>query len=909
MSSQDDESRVAQERLRALLSSVKSKSTLWAYGFLALLMYFAFWIRTRNLPLLRDVSTGGWALGPDLDPYLFLRWAEHIVANGTIMAQDTMRYVPLGFDTSNELLLLPYMIAWFHHFLAFFGLTDSVTHSAVLFPAVMFSLTIAAFFFMSRTLVKDIVSEGQANSIALIASFFLIVIPSLLPRTIAGIPEKESIGFLFMFLAFFFFIKSWQVTHTRAAYGYAGLAALATTAMALSWGGYIYVFVTIGLTGLIVFLYNQVTPQKMQAYLTWLLLSIVFILYATNRYTLLDLLTSPTTAIAFGAGGAMIIHSLRLRYKTTLPYEHVLPAPLYTLMLLGLAGAILSTLFFGISFIPDQLVNIKNVLVSPITDRLGVTVAENRQPYLTEWQASFGGGQGPLATYPLFFILFLIGAGIMVWHVLKETPRIHRLGLTGAFIYFLCAIIYSRYNASSILNGTNTVSLFFYASGFLVLGGVVLKQYFSSEQVSPTHISPGIWLLFALFFFSIISARGSVRTIMVLVPAASIFAGYLAVMLGSHLIPTKEKYSLITFSAGLGIIVLLLTSMCAWTFTEQSLGYARSFGPSLYTQQWQEGMAWVRENTPADAVFTHWWDYGYWVQSIGKRATMLDGGNALPYWNHLMGRWGLTGPSPAEALTLFYTHKVSYLLIDSTDIGKYGAFSSIGSDAQYDRRSYLPTLIRTQKIGETKNGTSYLYEGGFSLDGDIIYQENGTSLFLPGGSAGIGGLSIEFDKKNKVIKQPLAIAVHQGKQYSLKIRYLYQNETLIDFGSGIDAGIMLYPRLTNQNGAPSFQEDTAALYLSPRVIHSQLARLYLFDEQIPGFTLVLQQEDKIIAELKRQNAAFQRLVFAQDELYPGVRGSNFAGPLKIWKITYAPSQQINETYAQTMFPDARLKRA
>jgi len=35
------------------------------------------------------------------------------------------------------------------------------------------------------------------NIIALIATAFFVVIPSLLPRTIAGIPEKESAAFFF----------------------------------------------------------------------------------------------------------------------------------------------------------------------------------------------------------------------------------------------------------------------------------------------------------------------------------------------------------------------------------------------------------------------------------------------------------------------------------------------------------------------------------------------------------------------------------------------------------------------------------------------------------------------------------------------------------------------------------------
>ena len=35
-------------------------------------------------------------------------------------------------------------------------------------------------------------------------------------------------------------------------------------------------------------------------------------------------------------------------------------------------------------------------------------------------------------------------------------------------------------------------------------------------------------------------------------------------------------------------------------------------------------MSWVRENTSEDAVFSHWWDYGYWITTMSDRATLAD---------------------------------------------------------------------------------------------------------------------------------------------------------------------------------------------------------------------------------------------------------------------------------------------
>ena len=43
-------------------------------------------------PGLWDIARNNWTLGPDLDPFFFMRLAKYVVENGTIMAQDMMRY-------------------------------------------------------------------------------------------------------------------------------------------------------------------------------------------------------------------------------------------------------------------------------------------------------------------------------------------------------------------------------------------------------------------------------------------------------------------------------------------------------------------------------------------------------------------------------------------------------------------------------------------------------------------------------------------------------------------------------------------------------------------------------------------------------------------------------------------------
>src|SRR3989344_2812884 len=88
---------IVKKRKEKVIKFFKEKYNLIAYAILALIVFLGIWIRTRNVPYLKDVTTGTWTLGPDLDPFLFNRWAEYIIEHGSLFTVDPMRYVPFGF--------------------------------------------------------------------------------------------------------------------------------------------------------------------------------------------------------------------------------------------------------------------------------------------------------------------------------------------------------------------------------------------------------------------------------------------------------------------------------------------------------------------------------------------------------------------------------------------------------------------------------------------------------------------------------------------------------------------------------------------------------------------------------------------------------------------------------------------
>jgi asparagine N-glycosylation enzyme membrane subunit Stt3 len=392
-----------------------------------------------------------------------------------------------------------------------------------------------------------------------------------------------------------------------------------------------------------------------------------------------------------------------------------------------------------------------------------------------------------------------------------------------------------------------------------------------------------------MFLLGIVSARSAIRLVMILVAPASIILGFFIVHAYSKAeksIDSKKTFAWIIF-----FLILIATIFSGYTMYKETSNQASSYGSnSVYTQQWQKAMSWVRENTPQSAIFAHWWDYGYWIQSIGERATVLDGGNAKSYWNHLMGRYALTGTSNTDALEFLYAHNTTHFLIDSTDIGKYTAFSFIGSNTSLDRRSWLSVMLRdNSQIKETKNSTIILYAGGTSLDEDIIYNQDDKKIFLPADKAGLGAVLVELDEKGS-IKQPLGVFVYQNQQYSIPFRYAYYNGIFTDFGSGIESGVYIFSRI---NDAGSLEQNGALIYLSKRTVKSQLARLYLYKEENPYFKLAHSEDDFVIEQIKTQNPDFK-----EDIIYY----QGFRGPIRIWEVSYPQDIEFKEEYLSIDYP-------
>ncbi len=887
-------------REKKVLDFLKKKISWISFILLGIIIWIN--IRIRMLPLaistitgkpgLWDISRDTYTLGPDLDPFLFFRYAKTIFEQGALPAIDTMRYVPLGYNTLVETKLLPYSISYFHKFLNFFYDKITIEYSAIIFPVVISVFTTIAFFLLVRKIFEN---KGKmfSNITAIIASAFLVTLPSLLTRTIAGIPEKESMGFALMFLAFYFFLSAWKSKKISGAVILGVVSGIFTAVMGLIWGGSVFVFIAIAISGFITLILGKVNKKSLIVYSLWLLCSILFWIPFTLRTGFVEFITSSSGGIAIIVWFFMFVYFVmfKTKLKDTKILQNKLPKIIQAIVVSLLILFILTSIILGPKTLFNLVADIVRRLFSPYLARIAFTVAENRQPFFSDWRGSFGP---IILNIPIFFWLFFVGSVFVFYEMIKKLFVKEKVILVIGYILFLLTLIFSRYSSGGILNGETGLSVFLYTIGYIILVGclgyVFYVRYKKKEFSIFKKINFNYIFIFSLIFVGIIAGRSAIRLIMVLAPIATISISYLVVTTVTNVFKKKKELTKLFFVI-LTILVLISSSYTLYYNYQVSKATAINHIPNSYTWQWQEAMGWVRENTPEDAVFGSWWDYGYWIQSIGERATMLDGGNNIGYWNYLMGRHVLTADNESEALELLYNHNVTHFLIDSTEVGKYPAYSNIGSDENYDKFSWIGTFLLDEKqTYEEKNKTILTYFGGVNLDEDIIINEG--EIILPSQQSGIGAIVVTVYESGEV-GQPYAIVVYNGKQHRIDLRYLFYNGELIDFDSGVEGGAYLFTQLKEDGINPI----GAAMFLSPRNMRALWVRLYLLGEG-ENFELIHEESNKVVESIRGQGINIPEIIY-----YRG-----FQGPIKIWKVNYVGDEKYNEEYIQRVYPDRIAER-
>lgn len=151
----------------------------------------------------------------------------------------------------------------------------------------------------------------------------------------------------------------------------------------------------------------------------------------------------------------------------------------------------------------------------------------------------------------------------------------------------------------------------------------------------------------------------------------------------------KPIHKLLQLPFVTGIIILLLIPMIYPIGSEPS-SFAHMpptilNGGSVYTistNDWLDALDWIKNNTPKDAVVASWWDYGYWIQTMGERATLAD--NSTVYTSIIQN--------------------IAKMLLDNPDT----AWNSL-NEMQAD---YVLIFIAGEKLNVNSDDSLYILKGG-----------------------------------------------------------------------------------------------------------------------------------------------------------------------------------------------------
>jgi len=838
---------------------LKKSPEFFYYAALLVIIWIGTWIRTRNLPLIRE----GW-LPADPDSALFLRYMQTIVEQGSLPIMDNLRFVPLGFNTLAESRLLAHVLAYIYKVLSVFSSGISVARVDMLYPIILFPFIIIAFFF----LIKKIFDWR----VALVASAFLAVMAPFLQRTMLGFSDKEPLGIFFFFTAFYFLVSGLREQKLKPAVIYGLLAGAFTGLLGLTWGAVSFAFMIIGLSFLTMILFGNFKKKDFAVYLA-LLVSMTPILLTSGRFSMVALLTSPVQGIIYFPLLAFVIYFYlqgKLKEKTLFK----LPNNVSSILIAGLISIAGLIFLKGFGIIQALFSQVKLQLLHPFgVVRLTLTVAENQQPFISTWIGSFG----------YLFWLMILGAVLLSFLIFSEFSKKYKYPLIVITSIFIFSLVFSRYKPDSIFNGTNAISQFVFFGGmFLMAGALVytyIRAFYKDEETLECFKRIDKVLIFTLIWFAwvVIGARGAIRLLFLFTPVVAVLGALALVKAGELGLKFKDNL----LKIGVVVIIIIFGLSLFNGFVKAGAAQTTGSFPHLHPQ-WTDAMNWVKGNTISDAVFAHWWDYGYWIQTAGERATVLDGGNAIPYWDHLMGRFVLTSPNDREALEFLYTHKVTHLLIDPSDIGKYPAYSTIGSDENYDRFSWIHSFsLDAGASQETRDGTIFIFQAGTPLDEDFEWQGE---VFSSGDSFIGGALLPTIQQENSLdLKRPTIIIIKNGQRVDVPLNCVFFNGQLSEFGSdGLDGCLHIVPTVTQDGRFVGFSN---AFYLSPRTRRSLMVRLYIFGMDHPNF----------------------RLVYPQNPTILDVEGIGRVAPIKIWEVIYPEDIQTNPIYLEKFFPTRELE--
>ena len=215
---------------------------------------------------------------------------------------------------------------------------------------------------------------------------------------------------------------------------------------------------------------------------------------------------------------------------------------------------------------------------------------------------------------------------------------------------------------------------FLFHSILMIFAGLGIWLIIKNHQIKNSSFIKNDMILFSLIFglvgiyVSSAFVRLEVFASLSLIILSSLGLSVLVKEILNNTERKNFKTSFMKFSFLVGIIILLVMPILFPTngnwVTATKTPPTILNGGSAYpvsTNDWLESMEWIKNNTPKDAVIASWWDYGYWISTLGERATIAD--NSTLYTSVIENLAKMFLSSPEEGWKTLKDMQADYVVV------------------------------------------------------------------------------------------------------------------------------------------------------------------------------------------------------------------------------------------------------
>jgi dolichyl-diphosphooligosaccharide--protein glycosyltransferase len=592
----------------------------------------------------------------EFDPYFDYRATKFIVDNGLNAYwqwHDTMSWYPEGRDVPGTSQAVLHITAAYLY--QAFGRGMSLMDFTIAFPAVMGALTAIAVFALVRVI--------GGTSAGMFSALFWGFSPAIIQRGNLGWFKSEPLGLFFGIVAMYLFISAIKHKEIKYAIAKAIAGGLILGLANGSWGGIQYFSIPISLFFIALPFFRR---------------DLTIPMYVAIAFTVLTLITAsafPRPGISFVLGLPGLAMMAGTAFLVIAYFVKKISAPIVQTR--NVAFVLIAFVAVGIGFIAAgpyvspsfRYLNAINPFIGSI-DPLVESVAEHFTP--------------TVADYFVDFSVLLMFAGLGGWLAFRrrnDTAIFALLiGITGVYV-----------------SATFARLLVFASVGIIVLAGLGLYEVTRSIMAyreatsTPSTTGPTTRLTAATreerrrmeFASRRYSTSGQVVKI-----------SYVIVLIMMLSIP------------------LIYPSNSNWVSSADVPTAIANGGTGfrVQTDDWINAMDWLSKNTEPDAVIASWWDYGYWITTLGNRPTLAD--NATLNHTRIQSLAKMFISDEESGIKIAQDLKADYILVYAVgQVQFYGQLNATGTDAAGgDERIAIYTLGQG---GDESKKQWFMRIGGF----------------------------------------------------------------------------------------------------------------------------------------------------------------------------------------------------